>query len=595
MTPALSSIANHLWQSTLCVVAVWLLTLTLKKNRAAVRYQLWLAASLKFVIPFSLFVRAGNWLGWSVIPASAQPRWSFTVVEIGRPFATHAPIEHAAMPPTNPSVIPAVLFGVWLAGFAACIALWVRRWWQMRAIRVGATPSTLPLPIPALCSSFLNEPCVFGIFRPVLLLPEAIIDRLTPIQLDAILAHELCHVRRRDNLTAAVHMVIEAAFWFYPVVRWIGLHLLEERERACDEAVLQLCTETEAYAEAILKVCNFYVESPLVCVSGVAGSNLKKRIVRILAQSRARRLGAVRKLLLSAAAIAAIAGPVIFGLLTAKQTRAASQNQNAVAAPVIKEVSVKPEPPPDPDPMVLHMVHFGLTPSGTFTAEGFTLRMLIQEAYGVESDQVSGGPDWLSSEKFDLEAKLAPGNPAAPRPSLNQMELFNQQVMQPILANRFKLSVHREIRYLPVYALTVAEGGSKLHEATPGDTYPNGVTFSDGKPAGGPIVQMLPGKLIGQELPVWFLAHVLSGQLDHMVLDRTGLTSNYDFTLKWTPAPSQPMRGIDGSPAPPPADAFAPDPSGPSIFDAIQDQLGLRLGLQQAPVNVIVIDHAEEP
>ncbi len=83
------------------------------------------------------------------------------------------------------------------------------------------------------------EPGVFGILRPVLLLPEGITDRLTPAQLEAVIAHELCHVRRRDNLTAAIHMVVETVFWFHPLVWWIRARLVEERERACDEEVLR--------------------------------------------------------------------------------------------------------------------------------------------------------------------------------------------------------------------------------------------------------------------------------------------------------------------------------------------------------------------
>ena len=102
-----------------------------------------------------------------------------------------------------------------------------------------------------------------------------IIERLTPTQLEAVLAHELTHVWRRDNLTAAMHMIVEAVFWFHPLVWWIGARLVEERERACDEEVLRLGNEAQVYAESILKVCQFYIESPLACVSGVTGSDLR--------------------------------------------------------------------------------------------------------------------------------------------------------------------------------------------------------------------------------------------------------------------------------------------------------------------------------
>jgi bla regulator protein blaR1 len=85
------------------------------------------------------------------------------------------------------------------------------------------------------------------------LLPEGIFDRLTPTQLEAVIAHELCHVRHRDNLIAAIHMFVETAFWFHPLVWWIGKRMVEERERACDEEVLRLGSEPRVYAEGILK------------------------------------------------------------------------------------------------------------------------------------------------------------------------------------------------------------------------------------------------------------------------------------------------------------------------------------------------------
>jgi len=111
-------------------------------------------------------------------------------------------------------------------------------------------------------------------FRPVVSLPDGICDRLDDPQLDAILAHELCHIRRHDNLAAVLHLIVETIFWFNPVVWWMGSRLVEERERACDEAVLQLRIDAHAYAEAIIRVCEFYVLTPAAAVSRVTGSTL---------------------------------------------------------------------------------------------------------------------------------------------------------------------------------------------------------------------------------------------------------------------------------------------------------------------------------
>ena len=166
-----------------------------------------------------------------------------------------------------------------------------------------------------------------GLLRPVLLLPAGIIDRLTPPQLEAVLAHELCHVRRRDNLTAAIHMIVEAVFWFHPLVWWISARLVEERERACDEEVLRLGSEPQVYAEGILNVCKFYLESPLTCVSGVTGSDLKKRVGRIMSNHVGETLNGWRKLSLAIAGVAALAVPIVVGVLTATRLLTAQSGE----------------------------------------------------------------------------------------------------------------------------------------------------------------------------------------------------------------------------------------------------------------------------
>jgi beta-lactamase regulating signal transducer with metallopeptidase domain len=126
------------------------------------------------------------------------------------------------------------------------------------------------------------EPGVVGLWHPVILVPSGIEDDLTPRQLAAVLTHERCHIRRRDNATAAVHMIAEAVFWFYPLVWWIGARLVDERERACDQEVLRTCGEPQAYAEGIVNVCKRCVASPLACMAGMSGSNLKNRIRDIM-------------------------------------------------------------------------------------------------------------------------------------------------------------------------------------------------------------------------------------------------------------------------------------------------------------------------
>jgi bla regulator protein blaR1 len=141
MIPAnLSPLANHLWQSTLCTAVVWLLTLALRKNRAAVRYRLWLAASLKFLVPFSLLVNAGSQFAWRTSPAIGPAAFSRAVKQISKPFAVPAEVVPAVAAAASWNPVPVVLFSVWLCGFAISAAVWFRLWRRFRAAIRIATP-----------------------------------------------------------------------------------------------------------------------------------------------------------------------------------------------------------------------------------------------------------------------------------------------------------------------------------------------------------------------------------------------------------------------------------------------------------------------
>jgi TonB family protein len=166
------------------------------------------------------------------------------------------------------------------------------------------------------------EPGIFGVWRPVLLWPEAISLHLDDAHLEAVLAHEAAHVRRRDNLTSLLHMLVEAVFWFHPLVWWMESQLVKERECACDEEVLLLCPP-QAYAESILKVCELCIESPLTCVSGITGADLKRRVVQIMTAATARKLGVGARLLLVATGMMVVAAPFMLGQMRGARVVAA--------------------------------------------------------------------------------------------------------------------------------------------------------------------------------------------------------------------------------------------------------------------------------
>jgi uncharacterized protein (TIGR03435 family) len=354
----ISGLLSHLLQSTVFAGVAWLLTLGLRKNRARVRYGVLFAASMKFLIPFAALVSLGSLVPRHATAPPAVAGWVDAMERIGEPLTVPAVAArvaaHAAVT-TSPMPWGTIALAAWACGFTAIVACWLVRWRRVRVLRRWASTLALEFPVPVMSVPGLLEPGVFGVFRPVLLLPEGIVERLNPAELDTILAHEECHVRRRDNLTATIHMAVEAIFWFHPLVWWLGARLVEERERACDEEVLSLGNTPRIYAAGILNVCRHYVESPLVCVSGVTGSNLKRRIEAILANRAALRLNYARKMALAVAALTALALPIAIGVVHAPIIRAqpipaqaasiqSVEVQPAKAAPVPSEQTPAPAP-----------------------------------------------------------------------------------------------------------------------------------------------------------------------------------------------------------------------------------------------------------
>ena len=579
-------LANHLWQSTLFAAVAGLLTLAFRKNRAPVRYGLWLAASLKFLIPFSLLVGIGSQLDWHTAPSATPAPLSFVAHQIGQPFTPPIAEPGVALVPPKPSRVPALLFVVWLCGFLTSMLPWFNRWRRIRAALRSASPMQLDVPIPVMSSSMRLEPGVFGIRRPVLLLPEGLTDHLTPAQLDAVLAHELCHVRRHDNLAAAVHMVVEAIFWFHPLVWWIETRMVEERERACDEEVLMAARDPEVYAEGILNVCKLYLESPLACMSGVTGANLKKRIEAIMTQRVTHNLTFGKKLLLAAAGMAAVAIPIFIGILNAPQARGQSQPEKHLAFEV---ASVKLN-----TSGAFHSARWQYLPGGGLSARGIPAYIIIAEAYNVpfQSVRLSGGPDWTRSEGYDIEATAEKGSIPAGLSGEARKEK-TRLMLQTLLADRFKLKMRRETKEMPVYFLVVGKGGPKFQKSTieekdcPDD--------SESKTAV-PCHQFMGGMgrgLHGKAVNMSDLVTAVENWTDRPLLDRTGLTGLFAIeTEGWQPLRQMPAREAGAEPTA--EDLRFGDPTTPTLF-MIFERLGLKMEAQKSPVETFVIDHVEKP
>jgi len=222
---------------------------------------------------------------------------------------------------------------------------------------------------------------------------------------------------------------------------------------------------------------------------------------------------------------------------------------------------------------------------GIFSATGVTLKTLIQQAFNIREDLISGGPGWVGSAAFDLEGKISPADAEALKAMTNEQRgAATRQMMQRALADRFELQAHIETKTLPVYELVFAKGGSKLKEADPNNTYANGIKGPDGSPAKSGMMQMHPGGLAGQGITISSLTNILSREVERTVIDKTGLTGKYDIKLAWKADDA--LGGQDNG---------AADPNAPDLFTALQEQLGLKLVSTKGPVDTLVIDHVEKP
>jgi uncharacterized protein (TIGR03435 family) len=256
---------------------------------------------------------------------------------------------------------------------------------------------------------------------------------------------------------------------------------------------------------------------------------------------------------------------------------AAQSSSPTPRAPSFEVASVKPNRSGD------LRIQIDRPTANRFTAVNVPLRELIRFAYDVQDIRLIGGPDWIRSERFDVtatsEAPLPSWSPSGP-----PMPLLLR--VRALLADRFGVVVHPEMRELPVYALVVAREDRKFGP----EIAASKVDCASQPTPPGCGMRIGPGQMVMTGTPMSQFAMVLSNFVQRVVLDRTQLAGTFDFRLTWTPE-----RIPQGAP-PPGAPALPPvDPNGPSLFAALQEQLGLKLEPTRAPLDVLVIDRVERP
>jgi len=279
-----------------------------------------------------------------------------------------------------------------------------------------------------------------------------------------------------------------------------------------------------------------------------------------------------RKFALAAARVAVLAAPL--GLPNAP----ASPVPSATAQPISYVASVKPNNAADARTFSEYL------PGGRFTATAVTVSQLLRIAYRIQPYQLLGAPAWISTKRFDIAAKVED----SPAPS-------QQAFLQALLKDRFKPVVHNETRELPAFALVLARSDGKFGPQLTPSAF-DCAAYRAG-PHGPPQPGRTPdcatrigaGALSGKAIPMTQLATSLAPLVSRFTVDKTGLTGGFDVELTWTPEPVS--SNIAGNAAP----DVASNSTGLSIFEALQDQLGLKLVSEKAPVEVLVVDHLEEP
>jgi uncharacterized protein (TIGR03435 family) len=494
------------------------------------------------------------------------------------------------------------IVSAWLFGVIFLLARAGAGWWRVRrlhqhglasmcstwqvvgnriAFRLGLASVIRIVELP-----YVDVPLVVGCLRPIVVLPIAAMSQLNAAQVEAILAHEIAHVQRHDYLFNLMQTLAETLLFYHPAVWWLSGRIRDEREHCCDDVAVAVCGDPVSYATALAEL-DAWRSGAFGIAAAATGGSLLNRVRRILHVEVSDDSRAASWTVASVVAAMATA----LTLNVAAQTTAPGEPN-----PKFEVASVRENTSGD------NKMYMQRLPGGRINAVNMPLGILLRDAYRLQDFQIVGAPDWIFSARYDITAK-AEGEIPSPMPGdapFNPVHFM----MRSLLEERFKLAVHREARELPIYALVLARKDGKLGPELKVSTADCVAFAARGrgpspppppKPGERPIcgIRMGFGEIAGSGFALSAFANAISPTVQRIVVDRSGLSGNYDWYVKWTPdrvlqrsagaAADQPVRvnGVDI------------DPNGPSIFTAVQEQLGLKLEATRGPVEVLVIDRVE--
>ena len=596
--------AMLLVNATLTLAMVLAVTGLARRSRAAARHVLLVTAfAVLLVLPAASFMMPSRGVR---LPATDTPAASpVTVTAVVPVMTSPSPTRLGAQEPVNTfrsdsgMTAAALLWAIWGAGALLCLLPVLAGTWRLRTLgRSGSSCARAD----ALLRSLLAEaglrrsiavrvhesipgPMTYGTVRPVILLPLDA-ESWSDAALSRAMIHELEHVRRCDWLSQCMARVVGALYWFHPLVWMAWRRLSLEAERACDDAVLRR-SEATAYAQQLVLLAERLATTdtpPLLAMAACRDLSTRVRAVLDGAQARGR-AGAlpVATAIVAAALFIAAVAP----LRAVRQVQTPSDG--AQQPPLAFEVaSVKP------NKSGAEQRYIRLDPGGGVTVVNMQLRELITWAYQIQSFQLEGGPDWIASDRFDMVAK-----PEREVPSTAVGQDPPRMMMRTLLADRFKLVMREETKELPIFEIVLARQDGKLGPqlrpaavdcaalaaaARAGAPPP----ASSGPPGPGSCgMNMNPVSVRGGGVTLAMLANLLERAVGRLVIDRTGLAGNWDLEVKYTPDRSQLPPGVE-----PPTSI---DWNGPSLFTALEEQLGLKLRPARGPVEVLVIDTVQQP
>jgi uncharacterized protein (TIGR03435 family) len=573
-----SALVDFVWQGTAVGLVAAAALLAMRRASPHARYVLCCAALIVMVALPIVTTTQGS--SSTMVPESTESFISHLVVA-GSDDGVEFVDARAPVAPVMTMIAPWIL-PVWSLGVFALSLRLLLGGIEVRTLRRSGQPADDGLcalaarlmprmgvnrHVRLLTSPRAAGPSTIGWLHPVILLPPAAAMGLTVQQLEAVLAHELAHIRRHDYLVNIVQMTVETLLFYHPAVWWVSHRTRVERELCCDDEAVKLCGNATTYARALVTMARQQV--PLFAM-GSSGGSLTARVGRLLGMR-----GAERRPV--GAGFAAVAIALAFAAVAINRVQGQSERLRFEVA------SIKPADPAGPR----GFSGLGFLPGGVVNGTQVPILAIVAAAYDLPWRQIEG-PDDLMKERFAIDAK-APASALPPEratfdQTIRAMAPVLQEMLKTLLAERFKLAGHIEKREVPLYALVVGSKGPKLKPAerdcapkTPTDDPCGG---QGGGPAGGL-------RLRGAEVAM--LAEMLNSLLDRSVVDRTGVKGRYDIDLPpWNPG--LPLRDQSADPDPEPQ----PDPGAPSISTVLQP-LGLRLEPIRGPLEIYVVDHVERP